>query len=57
LIEGYLSRRKGKPLRSIAQDWASQAEMQRQIEVMIDEFRTRLDDKLEKFDLLFKDKV
>jgi len=31
--------------------------MQRQIEVMIDEFRTRLDDKLEKFDLLFKDKV
>jgi hypothetical protein len=30
--------------------------MQRQSEVMIDEFRTRLEDNLEKFDLLFKDR-
>lgn len=44
-------------MRSIARDWSSPAEMQRHVEVMIDEFRTRLGDNLQKFDLLFKDKV
>ena len=43
-------------MRSIAPDWFSPAEMQRQIEVTFEEFRTRLDDNLEKFELLFKDK-